>query len=239
MFCIKCGTQLPDKARFCPNCGADLLRKETQPEIIKKLLRVWEHLTNPEWLLTKLRSIKEALTSKLHMHRKACSVADALPAYCYNCGAEVSPSAKYCPGCGVGIDKQTMTRQSCSKIYIIIAIIVAASLLLTIGCPMLVRHLQASSDTYTYRGSLEELLTKNRNALNEYITQQKKTVKTDDFIVERQNGINDDPDAIRYQCGLIESYDRFEVYNYCVTSRRTGRVYLFAYMYDIHTWLGL
>ncbi len=32
MFCKKCGTQIPDDAKFCPSCGADNSPVESTPE---------------------------------------------------------------------------------------------------------------------------------------------------------------------------------------------------------------
>ena len=34
MFCAHCGRYLPDESRFCPNCGASLVKEEVkEPEI--------------------------------------------------------------------------------------------------------------------------------------------------------------------------------------------------------------
>ncbi len=43
MFCMSCGTQVPDGARFCPDCGAkQVQRTPVQPSEKKK--KVWQVL---------------------------------------------------------------------------------------------------------------------------------------------------------------------------------------------------
>lgn len=36
MFCERCGTQLPDTAEFCTNCGTSITRGERRPTYEKK-----------------------------------------------------------------------------------------------------------------------------------------------------------------------------------------------------------
>lgn len=38
MFCIKCGTQVEDDAKFCPTCGANLAEEDINKNDVKTFL---------------------------------------------------------------------------------------------------------------------------------------------------------------------------------------------------------
>ena len=38
MFCIKCGTQVEDDVKFCPNCGANLAEEDINKNDVKTFL---------------------------------------------------------------------------------------------------------------------------------------------------------------------------------------------------------
>ncbi len=44
MYCMKCGTQMPDEMRYCPKCGSEVYSEENKKEekpIAKKIDNTW------------------------------------------------------------------------------------------------------------------------------------------------------------------------------------------------------
>ncbi len=37
MYCLKCGTQMPNEARFCPNCGESVRRTDAQHPVYQPI----------------------------------------------------------------------------------------------------------------------------------------------------------------------------------------------------------
>jgi RNA polymerase subunit RPABC4/transcription elongation factor Spt4 len=95
--CPQCAVQLPEKSRFCPECGAKLDAQEAtaakppQPAVIAKCTKCGTAL-EPGSKFCLSCGTKAGASDKPSMQ--------AAPVFCANCGAKAAPGEKFCASCG-------------------------------------------------------------------------------------------------------------------------------------------
>jgi ribosomal protein L40E len=101
MFCINCGTQLPDEAKFCSNCGAPTHRT---PSGSGSATQQAEREEAP--MLAQRERTNQPTTGK-----RAFSV-EVMP--CTKCGAPNSGTYEHCASCGT---PRAVTPEERDKVY--------------------------------------------------------------------------------------------------------------------------
>ncbi len=136
-ICKKCGSENTDNAKFCLECGANLVEQRKESEITKCIKCGAE-------LPKKAKFCSECGASQIEVVEEKESIQISEPAIeevynpastqtgsseqlesdntendikklCSSCGAEVSPDDKFCPGCGMKLEdeKNAITSSKC------------------------------------------------------------------------------------------------------------------------------
>lgn len=133
-ICKKCGSENTDNAKFCLECGANLVEQRKESEITKCIKCGAE-------LPKKAKFCSECGASQIEVVEEKESIQISEPVIeevydstsiqtdsseqlesnntendtkklCSSCGAEVSPDDKFCPGCGMKLEDEEITNSS-------------------------------------------------------------------------------------------------------------------------------
>ncbi len=136
-ICKKCGSENTDNAKFCLECGANLVEQRKESEITKCIkcgaelpkkakfcsecgasqIDVVEEKESVQTSEPIIEEVYDSTTIQTDSSEQLESdnTENDIKKLCSSCGAEVSPDDKFCPGCGMKLEdeKNAITSPKC------------------------------------------------------------------------------------------------------------------------------
>ncbi len=133
-ICKKCGSENTDNAKFCLECGANLVEQRKESEITKCIkcgaelpkkakfcsecgasqIEVVEEKESIQISEPVIEEVYDPASTQTGSSEQLESVntENDIKKLCSSCGAEVSPDDKFCPGCGMKLEDEEITNSS-------------------------------------------------------------------------------------------------------------------------------
>lgn len=133
-ICKKCGSENTDNAKFCLECGANLVEQRKESEITKcikcgaelpkkakfcsecgasqiEVVEEKESIQISEPVIEEVYDPASTQTGSSEQ-LESDNTENDIKKLCSSCGAEVSPDDKFCPGCGMKLEDEKITNSS-------------------------------------------------------------------------------------------------------------------------------